>query len=105
MYLNVESVVFDIGGNKGEDVDVMIKKFYLGNYVILELIKILYLNFVNMFKFDNKIILYNFGLVRKNDKVFVNVLGYGGDVILIFVGNDCGGNCLLCFVNIIYFFL
>lgn len=104
-YLNAESVVFDIGGNKGEDADAMIKKFHPGNYVILEPIKTLYSNLVNMFKSDNKIILYNFGLARKNDKVYVNVLGHGGDATSIFAGNDQGGNCLLRLVNTTHFLL
>ncbi|XP_078320579.1 uncharacterized protein LOC144617642 isoform X1 [Crassostrea virginica] len=104
-YLNSESVVFDIGGNKGEDADAMIKKFHPGNYLVLEPIKTLYSNLVEMFKDNDKVLLYNFGLARKNKKIHVNVLGHGGDATSVFAGNDNGGSCLLRVVNTTHFLL
>ncbi|XP_055999487.1 uncharacterized protein LOC125654835 [Ostrea edulis] len=104
-YLNDKSTVFDIGGNKGEDAEAMIKRFHPGNYIILEPIKTLYSNLVNMFKSNNKVTVYNFGLARKYDKFYVNVVGHGGDATSVFAGNDNGGNCLLRVVNTTDFLL
>ena len=104
-YLNSDSVVFDIGGNKGEDAEAMIKRFHPGNYLILEPIKTLFSNLVKMFKSDSTILLYNFGLAKKNDKFYVNVLGHGGDATSVFAGNDNGGSCLLRVVNTTHFLL
>ncbi|XP_078341992.1 uncharacterized protein LOC144627888 [Crassostrea virginica] len=104
-YLNSESVVFDIGGNKGEDADALIKKFHPGNYLILEPIKTLYSNLVKIFKNDHKVLLYNFGLARKNEHFYVNVLGHGGDATSVFAGNNNGRSCLLRVVNTTHFFL
>lgn len=86
-YLNLESVVLDIGGNKGEDVEVIINVYNFGVYVILELIKIMFNVLVIMFRKNLNVMLYDFGLGKKNDKFFVNVVGYGGDVIFIFIEN------------------
>ena len=104
-YLNSDSVVFDIGGNKGEDADAMIKKFHPGNYLVLEPIKTLYSNLVEMFKDNDTVLLYNFGLARKNKQFHVNVLGHGGDATSVFSGNDNGGSCLLRVVNTTHFLL
>jgi FkbM family methyltransferase len=102
-YLSADSTVFDIGGNKGEDAEAMIKRFHPGNYVILEPIKTLYTNLVNMFKSNKNVTLYNFGLAKKYEKFFVNVLGHGGDATSVFAGNDNGGSCLLRVVNTKHF--
>lgn len=104
-YLNTDSTVFDIGGNKGEDAEAMIKRYHPGTYVILEPIKTLYSNLVKMFKSNDKVALYNFGLARKDDRFFVNVRGHGGDATSIFDGNDNGGSCMLRVVNTTQFLL
>ncbi|XP_048755570.2 uncharacterized protein LOC125666452 [Ostrea edulis] len=104
-YLNADSTIFDIGGNKGEDADAMIKRYRPNNYLILEPIKTLYSNLVKKFKNDSKVELYNFGLARKNDKFYVNVWGNGGDATSVFAGNDDGGSCLLRVVNTTRFLL
>lgn len=101
----MESVVLDIGGNKGEDVEVIIKVYNFGVYVILELIKILYKVLIIMFKKNLNVVLYDFGLGKKNDKFFVNVVGYGGDVILVFIENNKKDYCLFCVYNIIEFLI
>ncbi|XP_061198302.1 uncharacterized protein LOC133206367 [Saccostrea echinata] len=104
-YLNKDSTVFDIGGNKGEDAEAVIKSFNPGAYIILEPIKTLFSNLVTMFKNNDKVTLYNFGLARKNEKFYVNVLGHGGDATSIFTGNDNGGSCLLRVANTTQFFV
>ncbi|XP_048756184.1 uncharacterized protein LOC125666896 [Ostrea edulis] len=104
-YLSSDSTVFDIGGNKGEDAEAIVKRYNPGNYVILEPIKTLYSNLVHMFKSNNSVLIYNFGLARKYNKMYVNVVGNGGDATSIFAGNDNGGNCLLRVVNTAHFLL
>ncbi|XP_061162773.1 uncharacterized protein LOC133171994 [Saccostrea echinata] len=104
-YLNKDSTVFDIGGNKGEDAEAMIKRYNPGTYVILEPIKTLFSKLVRMFESNKKVTLYNFGLARKDEKFYVNVLGHGGDATSIFSGNDNGGSCLLRVVNTTQFLL
>ncbi|XP_048755512.2 uncharacterized protein LOC125666385 [Ostrea edulis] len=104
-YINSDSTVFDIGGNKGEDAEAMLKRFNPGNYVILEPVKTLFSNLVSMLKNKSNVAVYNFGLARKNNKFYVNVLGHGGDATSIFAGNDDGGSCLLRVVNTTQFLL
>lgn len=74
----------------------------MGIYVILELISLLFILLVEKFKSNENVDLYNFGLVVKDSKFYVNVFGYGGDVIFVFEGNK-GGNCELKVFNIINF--
>lgn len=98
-YLNTESVVLDIGGNKGKDAEALLKSYNHGSYVILEPIKTLFNALVNMFEKNKNVILYDFGLGRKTDKFFVNVVGYGGDATSIFIENNQKESCLLRVFN------
>lgn len=98
-YLNSESVVLDIGGNKGEDAEAIIKDYNPGVYVILEPIKTLYKALITMFKKNPNVVLYDFGLGKKNDKFFVNVVGHGGDATSVFIENNKKDSCLLRVYN------
>lgn len=98
-YLNSESAVLDIGGNKGEDAEAIIKDYNPGVYVILEPIKTLYKALITMFKKNPNVVLYDFGLGKKNDKFFVNVVGHGGDATSVFIENNKKDSCLLRVYN------
>ena len=104
-YLNSESFVFDIGGNKGKDAGAMSKKFHPGTFLFSEPIKTLYSNLVEIFKYYHKVLLYNFGLAKKNEHFYVNVLGHGGDATSTFAGNNNGRSCLLRVVITTHFLL
>lgn len=98
-YLNSESVVLDIGGNKGEDAEAIINAYNPGAYVILEPIKTLFNALVTMFKKNSNVMLYDFGLGKKNENFFVNVVGHGGDATSIFIENKQKDSCLLRVYN------
>lgn len=98
-YLNSESVVLDIGGNKGEDAEAIINAYNPGAYVILEPIKTMFNALVTMFRKNSNVMLYDFGLGKKNDKFFVNVVGHGGDATSIFIENKQKDSCLLRVYN------
>lgn len=97
-YLTSQSLVLDVGGNKGEDADAMIQAFHPGIYVILEPINSLFTKLTDKFKSQDNVILYNFGLAAKDDTFFVNVVGHGGDATSVFTGNK-GGKCNLKVYN------
>ncbi|XP_061183056.1 uncharacterized protein LOC133191329 [Saccostrea echinata] len=97
-YLNSDSIVLDIGGNKGEDADAMIQAYHPGTYLILEPINSLFTSLVEKFRGYKNVILYNFGIASKNDIFYVNVVGHGGDATSVFTENK-GGKCELRVFN------
>lgn len=97
-YLTSDSIVLDIGGNKGEDAEAMIQAYHPGIYIILEPINSLFTALVKRFKNNKKVTLYNFGIAAKNDVFNVNIVGHGGDATSVFASNK-GGKCELKVYN------
>jgi FkbM family methyltransferase len=71
--LNSDSLVFDIGGYKGDFANAIFDK-YACNIYIFEPVKIYYEEIKNKFKDNNKIKVFNFGLSDNNSKMQISVL-------------------------------
>jgi len=70
--LDSDSIVFDLGGYKGDFADIIYKKYECTIYVF-EPVEEFYLHIKNRFKDNPKINVFQFGLSNKDDNMEINV--------------------------------
>ena len=92
-YLKPDSVVLEIGGNRGLDTSRMIQ-LYDPFIITLEPVEELAKRLKELFKDNKKVTVLNFGLGKIANEVFVNVKGTGGDATSMFT-NDIGDTSLI----------
>ncbi|OWF40880.1 uncharacterized protein LOC110463239 [Mizuhopecten yessoensis] len=98
-YLTSQSLIIDVGGNVGEDAEYLIKHHNPKHYVMLEPLKLLFRNLVKKFENRRNVVMYNFGLAKKNDVFMVSIEGNDGDATSPFLAKTTDGTCSLKVVN------
>ena len=104
-YLKKYSIVFDIGGNVGDDAEELMKKAELYKYILLEPMEKLYIGLREKFKDREFVNIYNIGLAAKTDQIKVNIEGNFGDATSVFKSSTLEGTCTLRVVNATEFFI
>ena len=79
--LNSNSVVFDLGGYKGEFAQKLVDK-YNCNLYIFEPVPFFYDEIINRFSHNNKVKVYNFGLSDKNEEMEISLSNDGSSVYI-----------------------
>ena len=101
-YLKPDSVVLEIGGNKGHDTNRLIE-LYDPVIITVEPVEEFAKRLEELFKDNKKVTVLNFGLGRVADEVFVKVTGSGGDATSMF--SNVPGNISLIIANTTQFLL
>ena len=101
-YLKPESVVIEIGGNRGQDTNKMVKSFD-PNIITLEPVETMAIRLKELFKDNKKVTVLNFGLGKVTEEVFVDVTGNGGEATSMFAKNS--GSTSLIIANTTEFLL
>ena len=101
-YLKPESVVIEVGGNRGHDTDRMVKS-YDPIIITLEPVEAMAIKLKELFKDNKKVTVLNFGLGKVTAEEFVDVSGQGGEATSLFKKNS--GSTSLILVNTTQFLL
>lgn len=100
----LESVVIEVGGNKGDDVSVFRELYCFYMYIVFELMKFVFLKLKEWFIGIKNVILYNFGFGVLNGIFYVNIEGEEGEFMFLYRSLLVKGICFLRIVNVILFF-
>lgn len=104
-YLTSESVIIEVGGNKGDSASAMIDLYRPYVYIILEPVKLVFRKLKERFNKTKNVVLYNFGLGALNGIFYVNIEGQDGELTSLYKRSSLKGTCSLKIVNATSFFL
>lgn len=104
-YLTSESVVIEVGGNKGDDASAVIELYRPYMYIVLEPMKLVFRKLKERFIGTKNVMVYNFGLGALNGIFYVNIEGEEGEFTSLYRSSSVKGTCSLKIVNATSFFL